>query len=294
MLCRARCGCGGAQHTATLTPTAAELVAVVVLSYVKDVTAVPLALRHRRGAEREAMIIAAFVDAAVWTCILYLCAPLLTESTGLTVPPLPPTARAAIFGALLLGGAVSTARPIFTAVDLVASINSSGVRSRSAAQERARAAAAAAAGNADSANPTTAAPPPPPRSLLSEDSATAGLYGLVQVIPGWSVIISAGAVLFGGPEMRDWMVMIMPLGYGVFYGTAFCGAAGGSLGVFSATLYSRRMISAAQLSAINAAQISVYLGFLLSLYTADPETYGEVIRVTQLRPFWLFNEAPWL
>ena len=257
-----------ALHGGVPTPSAVELATVITLSYIKDITAVPLALRHRRGAEREAMIIASFVDFAVWSFTLYLCAPALSQATGFTFPPLADPARILIFTALALGGVVSTVRPIITATDLVTATK------RAAPPTKARAEV--------------------PRLLLGGDAANASLYGLVQVIPGWSVVIGSACVLVGGPEMRQWMVDMMPAGYGVFYGTAFCGAAAGSLGVFSATLYSRRIISAAQMSAINAVQISVYLGFLAALYCSDPNGIGEVLRVTQLHPFWLFNETPWL
>eukprot|EP00892_Ulva_mutabilis_P011382 jgi/Ulvmu1/8616/UM046_0014.1 len=272
-----------ATHSGRLTPSAAEIYAVIALSFVKDATAVPLALRHRRGVEREAMLIAAYVDFAVWAFTLYLCGPLLTQETGLAVPPLPDAARQAIFGAIALGGVVSTVRPIITATDLVAASKKTSVRTS------ATPAVPVATSAAD--KPAAAAPP---GASADGDAATAGLFGLVQVIPGWSVIVGAGTVLFGGPEMRQWMVNVMPAGYGGFYGVAFCGAAAGSLGVFSATLYSRRMITAFQMSVINAVQISVYLGFLAALCVDSPDRYGEVMRVTQLHPFWLFNEQPWL
>ena len=262
-----------AAHGESLTPSAAELAAVIALSYVKDITAVPLAIRFRRGVEREAMLIAAFVDAAVWSFTLYFCAPLLTEATGIAAPALPDVARAAIFTMLALGGVVSTLRPLLTAAALVASLRHTG--------------GAAAA-------PPTRGDAPATRPLLEGDAATAALYVVVQVIPSWIVVAGCSTVLFGGPEMRDWMVATLPTGYAFFYDVAFCGTTAGSLGVFSATLYSRRIISLAQLSALNAAQMSVYLGFLASVYNASPTTYGEVLRLTQVHPFWLFNEAPWL
>ena len=256
-----------ASHCGPLTPSGLELITVIVLSYIKDITSVPLALRHRRGASREAMLIAAWVDFAVWTFTLYLCAPFITQETGLAVPALPADARYIIFGALVLGGVFSTVRPICTAADVVAEVRrASPGRGTSSTRQH----------------------------LISIDAATAALYSLVQAVPGWSVVMGGGCILFGGPELRQWVVDTAPSGYGFFYSVAFCGAAAGSLGVFSATLLSRRLISVTQMNVINAAQISVCLGFVVALYAADPQAYGEVLRVNLVQPFWFFNETPWL
>ena len=256
-----------ASHCGPITPSGLEVITVIVLSYIKDITSVPLALQHRRGALREAMLIAAWVDFAVWTFTLYFCAPFITQETGLAVPPLSEDARYIIFGAMIAGGVFSTVRPICTADDVMMEIKR------------------AAPGRDNSGRR---------QQHVDTDFATVVLYGLVQAVPGWSVLMGGGCILFGGPEMRQWIVDTAPSGYGFFYGVAFCGAAAGSLGVFSATLLSRRLISVTQMNVINAAQIAVCLGFMVALYAADPHAYGEVLRVNLVQPFWFFNETPWL
>eukprot|EP00892_Ulva_mutabilis_P009920 jgi/Ulvmu1/72/UM001_0075.1 len=263
-----------------------ELPLVALVYLVKDATAVPLTLKHRRGAMRSLFLVAGFIDIANWLVALYLC-PAFSH-----LPDLPDGSARTVFALVATGAAVSAVNAAATTSGVVGD-----------AKQHAR----ALSSDAIAPRRRGLMPLSPPRRMVATsavmptrrlpapglsifDSPTLHIfYAACQILPAYLLFVPAWGLALGGADARAWMTDALPTLQPLAYDAIFVSNLFGSAGIFAGTLQARLLITVRQTHIVLALQLALPLLFVAAqALTCDTQAYLQLFV-----PYWLTHPLPW-
>lgn len=263
-----------------------ELPLVAALYLVKDVTAVPLTLRHRRGAMRSLFLVAGFIDVANWLVALYLC-PSFSH-----LPEAPDAVTRTVFALVATAAAAAAVNAVLTTTGVV---------------EDSRRYSRAASADTVTARRRGPIPLQGPRRMVAtgaiqprrrspalnysiHDSPTLHIfYAACQILPAYLLFVPAWAIALGGAEARGWMLDSLPTLELLAFNVISVSNLFGSTGIFAGTLQARLLINVQQTHLVLMVQMAVPLLFVAAqALTCDWSAY-----LGLYLPYWLADPLPW-
>ena len=272
----------------TVQPWAWELPLVVALYIVKDLTAVPLTLTHRRGAMRSLFLVAGFLEVSNWAIAVYLCPeythlPDIPDGAARTMFALVATAAAACAAnaAATTGGVVGDARGYARAAATAPDVAESRRRGRRVSRRRGGAVTASATATSRRAQPSTVS--------IYDSPVTHIFYAACQIIPAYLLFVPAWGIALGGADARAWMLDAVPDLQTLTFDVISVSNLFGSIGIFAGTLQARLLISVYTTHALLALQLTAPLLFVVAqCMTCDARAYA-----TLFAPYFLLTPLPW-